>query len=234
MLPGGPSEARTILRLLLESIQRLETSGTIKSKRLSAPDLAIWEHFRRKLGYQDLIGLLLEDAASLFPFPFQVLRTALALEIEALSGEESRDLINEVRTSLDENEDGQAFLTRAARELKRPHGGRLSELPRIQAYEKVLELPATGGRAAYYLSQHLDDIDFGNNFVFLTDGPVETLQVGLAAIESGAKNVSVISSRDLADEAAKGPQFDRVITLQGAPAPAVPLAPLARVGVVLA
>ena len=109
------------------------------------------------------------------------------------------------------SEDPSSFLARAARTLGRPGGGRLSDLPRVQPYERVLELPGSSGRAAFALSRQWGDLSFGSTFTFLVEDEADLLLVGLAAVEARSREVQTITRPELLARGTAGKLFDRVI-----------------------
>src|SRR4051812_25836199 len=62
-----------LLAATLRSIARLEAAGE-RPPRLTEPDHARWDRFRRKLGWRAFIEILHEDLAGAFPVPFDLTR----------------------------------------------------------------------------------------------------------------------------------------------------------------
>ena len=201
-----------LLSLAAESIARLESTATIREKRLTDPEFRAWEHFRRKLGWSEFLELVLEDAGLLFPHPFSWLLEVAFANGRAISDAEAEKLLRSVTARVGTREEALPFLSRAARDLNVPAGGRFSALPRIQAWEKVLELPGASGRAAVSVVRQWPDVSFGH-FTFLVESDADRLLAGLAAVEAGSREISMLTRDELLKRGAAGSRFDRVIGL---------------------
>jgi len=203
------------LALTLESIARLELPGGIRSPRLTEPGWERWHRVRRKLGWADLIALVHQDLAEAFPYPFDLDRWHRH-PLEHLSEDQAEQLVISVSTPPQDEAPG--FLRRAARTLGLPAGGALSDLPRIQAAQRALELPGAGGRMAFALAQAHSDLSFHDHFDFVADTDAERVMVGLAAVEARAGSPTILTGAALRDRVAKGHRWDRVYALNGHPA----------------
>ena len=202
------------LQATLQSIARLEAAGIPPRKRLTDPDRALWNTFKRKLGPTDFISLLLEDGAQSFPVPFDLDRWHCS-PLGTLDEEEADRLIDTTCAPI--GGDATLFLRSAAALLGLPAGGRLAELPRIQPHERVLELPGTSGRAAAYLAARHADLAYDAfTFVALTDA--DRVLVGLGAVELRANEPTVWSEGQVRRALADGTPFDRVIAHSEHPA----------------
>jgi hypothetical protein len=202
------------LQATLQSIARLEAAGIPPRQRLTDPDRALWNTFKRKLGPKDFIALLHEDGAQSFPVPF-ALDQWRSSPLEALDDAEADRLIN--TTSAPLGGDSNHFLRYAAALLGLPSGGRLADLPRVQPHERVLELPGTSGRAAAYLAARHPDLAYDAfTFVALTDA--DRVLIGLGAVELRANEPTVLSEAELRRALAGGTPFDRVIAHREHPA----------------
>jgi hypothetical protein len=194
--------------LALQSLGRLERAGVPPHPRLTDPDHRLWRAFQRKLGAADFVALLFQDAAQSFPVPF-----AHPGLLGDLSPELAADLVDQA--TLPPDGDSLVFLRLAARRLGRPDGGVLNSLPRIQAHERVLELPGTSGRAAAWLSSQHADLRFDTNFAFVADALEDHVLVGLAAVEARAGRPELLSGDELRVALARGRSFDRVVAHRG-------------------
>ncbi len=201
----------SLLHLTLQSLARLEAVGIPRQPRLTDPDRTLWKVFRRRLAYRDFIALLHEDGAQAFPVPFDLAAWSTN-PLDDIDEDMAELLIEE--STLPPGGDYLAFLRFAARQLHRSDGGRLSELPRIQRHERVLELPGTSGRAAAYLCQQHEDLSFDDPFVFLADDDTDRVLVGLAAVELRANPPTVLDRLALQARLDKGERFERVIALR--------------------
>ena len=195
------------LQATLQSLARLEAAGIPPRQRLTDPDRALWNTFKRKLGPKDFIALLHEDGAQSFPVPFDLARWRSS-PLDALADDEADRLID--TTSAPVGGDSNVFLRSAAALLDLPTGGRLAELPRIQPHERVIELPGTSGRAAAYLAARHADLAY-DAFTFVAITDADRVLVGLGAVELRANEPTVWSEAQLRRALADGTPFDRVI-----------------------
>jgi len=200
----------SLLTLLLESLARLERAGRPARPRLTDPEWTAWRHFRRKLGFPEFIQLLCEDAALAFPVPFDFSRWHHN-PLAGLRESEAEGLVRQAAAASDE--DAAGFLRAAARAIGRQSGGKLADLPRIQPYQRTLELPGTSGRAALSLCLKYPDLAFDQTFTFVADSDADVVLIGLAAIELRSNPPQVLSRAELYAAIRAGALFDRVIGL---------------------
>lgn len=202
------------LQAVLQSIARLEAADIPPRPRLTDPDRALWNTFKRKLGPKDFIALLLEDGAHSFPVPFDANRWS-SDPLESLDDDDADRLIDTTRAPV--GGDSNHFLRSAAALLGLPTGGRLADLPRVQPHERVLELPGTSGRAAAYLTARHADLAY-DAFTFVALDDADRVLVGLGAVEQRANEPTVWSEAELRRALAGGAPFDRVIAQREHPA----------------
>ena len=108
------------LQATLQSLARLEAAGIPPRQRLTDPDRALWNTFKRKLGPKDFIALLHEDGAQSFPVPFDLDRWRSS-PLDALADDAADRLID--TTSAPVGGDSNVFLRSAAALLDLPTGG---------------------------------------------------------------------------------------------------------------
>lgn len=188
-----------LLQVTLAAVARLEAAG-VKPARLTEPDFTRWHRFRRKLGWADFIDVLFEDLAGAFPVPFALKVFERPTEAEAEALIQAAAVPNTLEP-LD-------FLRHCAHLLDLPTGA-LSEAPRIQPAERVLELPGSGGRIAAAMCLRDSGLSFAEQFTFVAPTPAEQVAVGLAAVELRANRPTLTSTPPA------GP-FDRVVGLRAA------------------
>ena len=196
----------------LQSIARLERSGGVRSPRLTEPSFEKWKRIRRHLGWRDFVTLLHQDLAEAFPVPFN---------FAGWSGDPTSDLTHEeaeeaIRASLVVDDfDAHRFLRAAAKALGLPATGSLSEVPRTQPHQKVLELPGSCGRIAAWQVLSQPGLAFHDQFVFVADSDVERILIGLAAVESRANTPTILTTAEVHAHVGRGQRFDRAIGVRG-------------------
>jgi hypothetical protein len=200
------------IELTLRTIARLENAAFCE-RRLTDPSLAAWERFRRKLGLGAFIEILHEDLAGAFPVPFDLERWDPAT-IGSLGDDRARALVTSAAVSAAESPDTAAFLRECARALGLPSGGALSDLPRVQPQNRVLELPGGGGRLAASLCGSDPNLRFHRQFTFVADSDAERIAIGIAAVELRADEPRIFTTGELAARLDRGDVFDRVLGLR--------------------
>lgn len=203
-MPPHPSLAWT-----LRSIARLERAGGVRPPRLTEAGFEHWNRIRRHLGWRDFAALLHEDLADAFPLPFDV-RGWMEAPFADLSADEAERLIREAAAP--EDQDAHAFLRAAARGLGLPATGTLSDVPRTQPHQKVLELGF--GRIAAWQVLSQPGLAFHDQFVFVADSDEERTLIGLSAVEARANPPQVLSSAEARAWVKRGQRFDRVVGLK--------------------
>lgn len=196
----------------LRSIARLERAGGIRSPRLTEPSFEKWHRIRRHLGWRDFVALLHQDLAEAFPVPFNLAAWSVDPTAE-LSHDEAEQSI---RTAIaPDDADAHTFLRAAARALGLPSTGALSDVPRTQPHQKVLELPGSCGRIAAWQVLSQPGLAFHDQFVFVADSDVERTLIGLAAVESRANTPTILTTAEVRAHIGRGQRFDRAIGVRG-------------------
>ncbi|MFN3200716.1 MAG: hypothetical protein ACE366_20120 [Bradymonadia bacterium] len=170
--------SRALFHATLTAIGRVEARGD-RPQRLTEPDHARWQHFRRQLTQRDFIELLHQDAAQTWPVPFDlahwpepcVVPEEAEAErlIEACCGARSTESVD--------------WLRAYAAEVGLP-GGALSDAPAFNPRDKILDL--SGGRIAAYRCLKDPTLDMARQFTFIAQTNAEWVCVGLAAVEAKA------------------------------------------------
>ena len=205
-MPPHPALAWT-----LRAIARIERAGGVRPPRITEPGFAHWNRIRRHLDWRDFASLLHEDLAEPFPIPFDVRRWDVH-PFADLSNEGAEKLI--LDAAAPDGQDAHTFLRNAARGLDLPATGALSEVPRTQPHQKVLELGY--GRVATWQVLSQPGLAFHDQFVFVADTDEERAMVGLSAVEARANPPQVLTSAEARAWVKKGQRFDRVIGLKTA------------------
>jgi hypothetical protein len=150
-----------------------------------------------------------EDLADAFPLPFDV-RSWSNPPFAELPHDEAEGMIR--AAAAPDDQDAHTFLRSAARGLGLPSTGTLSEVPRTQPHQKVLELGF--GRIAAWQVLTQPGLAFHDQFVFVADTDEERAMVGLSAVEARANPPQVLSSAEARAWVKKGQRFDRVVGLK--------------------
>lgn len=201
------------LAATLRTIARLEVVG-LRAPRLTEPDHARWERFRRKLGWRAFIEILHEDLAGAFPVPFDVGRWPdNPLRDPDFTETTAEQLLAEAaRTATAPLPESPAFLRDCARALGLPATGSFSDLTKVQPQHRVLELPGSGGRIAATLCAAGADY---TKVTFVAANTAEHVAIGLAAVELRANEPHIITVEAL--RSMKNSAFDRVFGLRDSP-----------------
>lgn len=207
--------AADLLGATLACIARIEAAG-LKPPRLTDPDHRRWTRFRRRLGWADYVSLLHDDLAGAFPVPFDL--SAWPAPPRALADRDAELLVRRHQTAT--SAPPAEFLRDQARTLGLFAGGALSDLPRVQPQDRVLELPGSGGRIAAHLALTDDSFSLHDQVTFVAGTPAERVAIGLAVVELRANRPTIWGPDQAERELAAGARFDRAFGFRGA-APAV-------------
>jgi len=203
----------TALPWTLRSIARVERAGGVRPPRLTEPSFETWHRIRRRLGWRDFIVLLHKDLAEAFPIPFDLGSWSEDPTL-GLTDDEAEQAVR-AAAKADEG-DATAFLKSAARALGLPSSGALSEIPRTQPHQKVLELPGSCGRiAAWQVLNQGGGLAFHDQFLFVADSDLERALIGLAAVEARANRPTVLTSAEAVSYVSRGQRLDRVVGVPG-------------------
>jgi hypothetical protein len=208
-----------LLAATLSSIARLEVTGEprVREPRLTEPDHARWQRFRRNLGWRAFIEILHEDLAGAFPVPFDLTRWPdNPLQDRDLTEDLAERLIADAARSVSSPlAETPLFLRECARALGLPAAGNLSDLTKVQPHHRILELPGSGGRLAAALCAANAGLVFHTQLTFVAASTAEHVAIGLAAVELRANEPRILTIDAL--RAAKGETFDRVFGLRDSP-----------------
>lgn len=199
----------------LRSIARLERAGGIRAPRLTEPSFEKWHRIRRHLGRRDFVAVLHQDLAEAFPVPFNLAAWS-SDPLADLTHEEAEQAIQAAVAP--DDADAHAFLRAASKGLGLPSTGALSDLPRTQPHQKVLELPGSCGRIAAWQVLSQPGLAFHDQFVFVADSDVERILIGLAAVESRANTPTILTTAEVRAHFGRGQRFDRTVGVRGWPA----------------
>lgn len=196
----------------LRAIARLERAGGVRAPRLTEPSFETWHRIRRRLGWRDFVVLLHLDLAEAFPVPFD-LSAWTTDPTENLTDAEAEQAV--LAAAKPDDSDPHTFLRAAARALNLPSTGALSDIPRSQPHQRILELPGSCGRIAAWQVLTQGGLAFHDQFTFVADSDTERALIGLAAVECRANRPTILSSTEALG--ARGQRFDRVVGVPGWP-----------------
>lgn len=173
--------AATYLVAALHALAREEQAGR-RPKRLIEPNHATWHRFRGRLGPLDFAELVLEDAAVNQAEPFAVERvlgdrSALRALPEALIGDWLAEL-----SKLPLDTPDRDYLEEQATRLGLKARPAFSDLHKLAAHNRVLELPGSGGRLAAHAVVSQDGLSFKDMVTVACASWQERTLAGLVAV----------------------------------------------------
>jgi hypothetical protein len=199
---------------VLHALARQEAAGRAPA-RLTEPDRATWSRFKGRLGARHLLEILAEDAAVLRPVPFDPTSVHHPDGFAPVEEPAVRNWLGELDT-LDLTESASAYLTDQARLLGIPSRLARSDLHKVQAHQKVLELSGTGGQLAFYIASTNDGVYLQDNVEIACESWEGMVLAGLAAAELNTPHTNFIRLDPevewARDEARRG-AFDFVVGL---------------------
>ncbi len=201
----------------LRAIARMErdTARVLRRPRLTEPGWSTWRRIAGRSGIAEFIGLLHDDLAGAFPTAFDRARWPS----DPLVGMVDSDVTAFAQDALvDDGSDTITFLRLAAASLGLPAAGPVSSLPKVQAHQRVVELPGTAGRIAAQQVLTHSDLSFDRQFVYVADTFAERLLIGIAALELRSNPPEIIKTADLRALLASDSRIDRAFGLQAASA----------------
>ncbi len=173
----------------LLAIARSEHAGR-RPARLTEPGLATWRRFKGHLGAGHLARLLIEDAAVVQPLPFDVARLdGVDLDLDDLDDAMASFL--ERLPTMDLAQSSDDYVRAQARALRLSSPPR-SNLHRVKAHHRVIELPGSGGQIAHHLASTHDDVTLQDNLIVCTSNWHEDLLAGLIATDLGVPSTDHI------------------------------------------
>lgn len=201
-------EAHATLPWTLRAIARLErdTVRPLRAPRLTEPGFSTWRRTAGRRGWTALIELLHEDLAQAFPTAFELSQR----EVDPLAGLDESTAERLIADAVDATyADTQSFLRAAAQALGLPDRGKVSEFPKVQTFQRVVELPGSGGRIAAQQLLSNPELGFDRQFLFVADSDAERVLIGIAALELRSNPPEVITTAQLAAVLSKDTRLDR-------------------------
>jgi hypothetical protein len=178
---------------ILHALARDEQAGR-RPRRLTEDGLVTWERFRHLLGPTHLLQLLAEDAAVGHSVPFDAAAFLDGPGLERLD----EDLVGkwlQALPDLDLDADSVAYVQAQARLLGVSERMARSDLHKVQAHHKILELPGSGGQLSHFLA-HRDGIYLQDAVTIACKDKSELILAGLIAVELGAPDARAFASID--------------------------------------
>ena len=214
--PQPTLDAPTALHWTLRAIARMErdTTRTLRRPRLTEADWSSWRRIAGRAGTAEFIRLLHDDLASAFPTAFDLQRWP-SDPVAGLGEAEAIEIAESALAA--DNGDTLSFLRTAAAGLGLPASGPISSLPKVQAHQRIVELPGTAGRIAAHQVLTYSDLSFDRQFVFVADTFAERLLIGLAALELRSNPPEILVTTDLKALLASDSRIDRAFGMQNAP-----------------
>lgn len=182
---------------LVHALARDEASGR-RPPRLTEPGLATWRRFKGRLGPQDFLSLLFEDAAVLHPIPFDVSVLGAQLRPDQLPREVVEAWLEAV-PGLNLGSSPADYILEQARLLGIPTRMARSDLHVVKPHQRVLELPGTAGQLAHHLVTTQTDLSLQANFTIVCDSWQAMTLAGIVGLERAAPSSDFIVRADVAD-----------------------------------
>lgn len=179
---------------LLHAIARDEHAGR-RTQRLTEPKLDTWSRFRGRLGPQDLVALLFEDAAVLHRIPFDASAIGAEFRVDRLPTTVVDEWLRSIDSTLPDVA-GNEYILEQARLLGLQTRLARSELHVVKPHQKVLELPGTGGQLAHHLVSVQKDLLLQDNVVVACSTWQELTLAGIVALELGAPHSDFVIRAD--------------------------------------
>ena len=204
---------------LLQALVREEAAGR-QPQRLTEPGLSTWSRFRGRLTSKDLVALLFEDAAVLYPIPFDCAAVGGPVDLDRLPEQVAKSWI-ETLSGPGQAElefPGADYIAAQAQLLGLPTRLARSDLHVVKPHQKVLELSGTGGQLAHHLVSTQTDLTLQDNFVVACASWQEMALAGIVALDLAApytRFATRVGGDDLRDAShpLRQQRFDFVIGL---------------------
>jgi hypothetical protein len=182
---------------LLHAIAREEATGR-RRPVLTEPNLDTWSRFHGRLQSVDLVSLLFENAAVIYPVPFDPKVVDGSLRPDRLPEAIVNNWLAAV-PSLPFNAGGADYILEQAKLLGLPTRMARSDLHVVKPHQKVLELPGTGGQLAHHLVSGQKDLTLQDNVVVACGSWQELTLAGVVALELGAPHSDFATRAEIAD-----------------------------------
>jgi|JI10StandDraft_1071094.scaffolds.fasta_scaffold64410_2 hypothetical protein len=196
------ADQTSYVQALLRALARDEALGC-RPPRLTEAGLATWQRFRGRLGSAELVQLLAEDGAVVYPLPFDPARVRAPFDLAQLDDDVVDDLLRAL-PMLPLTQPAAEYIDDQAKRLGVTPRLARSELHQVKAHQKVLELPGTGGLLAHHLVTTQEGLSLHQNCTIACDGWRELTLAGVIALDREAPRTDFIvaaSAADLTDPA---------------------------------
>lgn len=208
-----------LARCVLHALARRERSDRAP-RRLLEENLATWNQFKGNLELNHLLALVAEDAALRFPLPADPRRVLGPETTRGFTDVKSTRVYQWMLDLTPERLDAPVAeaLAGYARALGLPHRFAGSDLHKLQAPTRVLELPGSGGQLVARALERSPDAWLHTNCTVLTGSWAERALAGLVAMELDAPGVDFVHDDDArlawATEKTRRDRFDLVFGLK--------------------
>lgn len=169
---------------LTHALARDEAAGR-RPARLTEPGLATWRRFRGRLGAEDLLRILFEDAAVLHPVPFDPAAIQGGLSLNHLASGLAQEWLTAV-PKLDLGASAAHYVAAQAKLLGVSTRLARADLHVVKRHQRVLELPGTGGQLMHHITTTSDGLSPQVNFTVACGTWQEHTLAGLIGVELGA------------------------------------------------
>lgn len=183
-LPASQRPTALFAAALTHALARDEAHGR-RPPRLTEAGLATWSRFKGRLGSEDLLRILFEDAAVLHPVPFDPAALRGGLSLDRLASGLTDEWLSSV-PKLDLSASAADYVTAQAKLLGITTRLARADLHIVKRHQRVLELPGTGGQLMHHIATTSEGLSPQVNFTVACGSWQEHALAGLVGVELGA------------------------------------------------
>lgn len=183
-VPASHRPTALFAAALTHALARDEAHGR-RPPRLTESGLATWSRFKGRLGSEELLRILFEDAAVLHPVPFNPAALRGGLSLDLLAAGLAENWLSSV-TKLDLSASAVDYVTAQAKLLGVTTRLARADLHLVKRHQRVLELPGTGGQLMHHIATTSEGLSPQVNFTVACGSWQEHALAGLIGVELGA------------------------------------------------
>lgn len=189
-LPAAQRPTAIYAAALTHALARDEARGR-RPARLTEAARSTWNRFRGRLTSDDLVRLLLEDAAVLHPVPFDPAVLGGGLSLDRLQAEIADEWLANV-PNLDLSASDTDYIAAQAKLLGITTRLARADLHLVKRHQRVLELPGTGGQLMHHVVASSEGLSPQVNFMVACGSWQEQTLAGLIGVELGAPHTEFV------------------------------------------
>lgn len=210
LVSSGAEPTAVWAAVIAEALLREECLGH-RPPRLRESGLATWRQFRGRMGANELLELLREDAAVTQPLAFTPPPAIEPTPFARLDGSALEGWLAQ-SSARSPDESGDDYLTGQAKRLDLPTRMAKADLHKMKPHHKALELPGTGGQLAHHVVTTQEGIYFQDVFTVACRDWRDFTLANLVAVELGLAGLPpIVIDPTLSRMREHGEQFDYVL-----------------------